>query len=124
MNLYERIKKIAKKQGKSISKLERELGFPRSSVSKFVTNTPSVDKVEMIADYLNVSIDFLVKGTPLEKKEARVNMKNELENILKSLDNNTGLYPSGKLPESDIEKEALANSIKIVMATIDSFDNK
>lgn len=56
MGLYEQIKEVAKTKGYSINKLEKELGFARSSISKFNKNVPSMEKVQKIADFLNVSI--------------------------------------------------------------------
>lgn len=54
MGLYERIKDIAKEKGYSINKLERELEFPRSSISKYNKNKPSIDKIRRIAEFLDV----------------------------------------------------------------------
>ena len=60
MNIYERIKEAASMRGVSIHKLEQDLGLPRSSVSKYSKNKPSADRLARIADYLGVSVDFLV----------------------------------------------------------------
>lgn len=62
MGLYENVKDIAKSKGYSINRLEKELGFARSYISKFKTITPSMDKVQKIADFLEVSVDFLMTG--------------------------------------------------------------
>lgn len=59
MGLYERIRDLAKTKGYSINRLEKELGFARSSINKFNTNTPSVDKIRQIADILEVSVDAI-----------------------------------------------------------------
>lgn len=59
MGLYEQIRKIAKLKGYSINKLEQELGFARSSINKFNKNKPSIDKLKQIADFLDVSVDYL-----------------------------------------------------------------
>ena len=45
MGLYERIRDLAKLKGYSVNRLEQELGFARSSISKFNKNKPSVDTV-------------------------------------------------------------------------------
>lgn len=56
MGLYENIKDVAAEKGYSINRLEKELGFPRSSISKYNKNVPSMEKIQKIADFLNVSI--------------------------------------------------------------------
>jgi len=66
MDLYERIKLAAKEKNTSINSLEKELGFARSSISKFKVNTPSADKVMMIANSLDVSLDYLITGKEKE----------------------------------------------------------
>ena len=58
--LYNNVKKICEVQGISISQLERDLEFPRSSVCKWNKNVPSVTKVQKVADYLKVPIEKLL----------------------------------------------------------------
>ena len=62
MGLYERIRDIAKTKGYSINRLEKELGFARSSINKFNTSKPSIEKIQKIADLLNVSVEYLTTG--------------------------------------------------------------
>ena len=70
MGLYEQIRDIAKSKGYSVNRLEKELGFARSSINKFNKNIPSVDKLQQIADFLGVTVDYLMTGeTPEEKKD-------------------------------------------------------
>lgn len=45
MGLYEQIKEVATAKGYSINRLEKELGFPRSSISKYNKNIPSMEKI-------------------------------------------------------------------------------
>lgn len=59
MGLYERIKEAAARRGYSINKLEKELGFARSSISKFNKNMPGMDKVKAISDFLEIPISEL-----------------------------------------------------------------
>ena len=70
MGIYENIKDVCSTKNVSINRLEQELGFARSSIGKFNKNIPSVEKLQKIADYLNVSIDCLNTGeTPQEKSK-------------------------------------------------------
>lgn len=62
MGIYENIKVICKDRHCSINKLEQDLGFARSSVMKFNQNSPSVNKIQQIADYLCVSTDEIING--------------------------------------------------------------
>lgn len=58
--LYDNVKAICEKKRIAVSRLEAELGFPRSSICKWNTNEPSVGKVKKVADYLEVSIEELI----------------------------------------------------------------
>ena len=62
MGLYENVKETAKSKGYSINRLEQELGFARSYISKFKNITPSADKIQKIADFLGVSSEYLLTG--------------------------------------------------------------
>lgn len=62
MSLYENVKQAAKDKGYSVNRLEKELGFPRSYIAKFKTITPGVEKVRAIADFLDISVDYLMNG--------------------------------------------------------------
>ena len=93
MGLYEQIRDIAKSKGYSVNRLEQELGFARSSINKFNKNKPSVEKLQQIADFLNVSLDFLMTGqeTPKADKSPELTARDErdiakdLENIMNKL---------------------------------------
>ena len=69
MGLYEQIRDIAKEKGYSINKLEQALGFARSSINKFNKNKPSIDKLQQIAEFLGVSVDYLTTGEEPENGE-------------------------------------------------------
>lgn len=65
--LYMRIKELCKKTDITIAELERTLGFGNSSIKKWEnTSSPSVDKIDKIAEYFNVSIDYLLGRSDIE----------------------------------------------------------
>ena len=66
MLTYETIKKLCKDNGVTVTGLEKELGISRGSLCKVNTNKPSMEKVQKIADYFNVSVEYLMGG---EEKE-------------------------------------------------------
>lgn len=96
MGLYEQIRDIAKSKGYSVNRLEKELGFARSSINKFNKNIPSVDKLQQIADFLGVTVDYLMTGeTPEEKKDITLTRRDERD-IKKDLDNIMEKLSSGE----------------------------
>lgn len=66
MNIKERIKDLCKKKGITVNKLETELGFGTGYISKLDKSTPNAKKIQTIADYFNVSVDYLMNGKDLQ----------------------------------------------------------
>ncbi|HEL2382934.1 TPA: helix-turn-helix transcriptional regulator [Streptococcus suis] len=63
MSLLDRIKLLASTHQLSLAELERKLDFSNGSLRKWDSSTPSGDKIEKVADYFNVSTDFLLGRT-------------------------------------------------------------
>lgn len=64
MNTYERIKELAQEDHNiSIAELERTLGLSNGSISKWATAKPNSKFLEVVADYFNVSTDYLLGRT-------------------------------------------------------------
>ena len=55
------IETLCKKQGITVSGLEKALGFGNSTISKWSKSSPSVDKLAAVANYFGVTIDQLLK---------------------------------------------------------------
>lgn len=90
MGLYENVREAAKEKGYSINRLEKELGFARSYIGKFKTITPSIDKIQKIADFLDVTTDYLMSGDKTENNlTARDNrdIAKDLDSIMAKLSN-------------------------------------
>lgn len=58
--LLDRVRIQCKSKKVPISKMERELKFPRGYISKWNKIIPGVDKVKKVADYLNIKIECLL----------------------------------------------------------------
>lgn len=60
--IYEKVRKLCEEKGVSIYRLEKDLEFSPSSIVKWKTSKPSVDKMQKVADYFGVSIDYFLEG--------------------------------------------------------------
>lgn len=58
--LYERIRDLAQQHKISLAELERSLQFSNGIISTWKFSNPSIDKVKKVANYFNVSIDYLL----------------------------------------------------------------
>lgn len=87
MNIVERIKTLQKEKDKKVSlnALEKQLFIGKSTISSWEKKQPSADKLEKLADYFNVSTDYLLgrtdvkemAGQPPQPKE--IVLENELD---------------------------------------------
>lgn len=59
----EKIKELAKSRGISLAKLEESLGYSTNYFYTLKTKTPNSDRLQEIADYFNVSTDYLLGRT-------------------------------------------------------------
>ncbi|MDT2814325.1 helix-turn-helix transcriptional regulator [Vagococcus carniphilus] len=89
MTTFERIKKLAKKQGKSLNKVEEELGYGKNVLYRLKDSNPSTERLEEIADYFHVSVDYLLgrtenKNLPQSPKWATEEDIMDLEEMLNS----------------------------------------
>lgn len=78
---FERIKELAKKRGLSINSLEEKMGYSRNTIYALKRNKPGSEKLQEIADYFNVSTDYLLGRTdnPNIAQEGQAPATNPLE---------------------------------------------
>ena len=63
MSIVKRIKDIAYEKDVSVAQLERDLNFGNGTLSRWDKSSPSVEKFDKVAKYLNVSLDYLLGNT-------------------------------------------------------------
>lgn len=73
MLTYDRIKTLCKQKGVTVTGTEKELGFARGSLCKVETNKPSMEKVQKLAEFFEVSVEYLTTGEEKENKEYYLN---------------------------------------------------
>lgn len=62
MTLKERIVTLCKQNNIPVSKLEKELGFAGGYISKLDKSTPNSAKLQKIAGFFGVTLDYLMTG--------------------------------------------------------------
>ena len=66
MNAVERVKTICKERKIPISKLESDCGFANGYIGQLRKGVFPDDRILKIAEYLNVSVDYLMTGKEME----------------------------------------------------------
>lgn len=83
MDIVDRIQHLVDENNLTIAALERELGLSNGIIKKWKKQNPSCDKIMLIANYLRVSTDFILKG--VESNNQLSTEENELLRIYNSL---------------------------------------
>ena len=69
MDLKRRVQELCKEKNVTSQQLEVDLGFGKGYISKLNTSVPNVSKIQQIADYLSVPLDFLLGRPPFDHWE-------------------------------------------------------
>lgn len=87
MSLKDRIKSLANERGISLPTLETELGFGNSTIVKWDKSTPNADKLNAVAKYFDVSMDYLMNGIDEDGLTIKDNkdIAKDLDNIMEKL---------------------------------------
>lgn len=108
---FEKIKELADKQGISINRLESNLGYSRNTIYNLKTKKPNAERIAEIADYFQVSTDYLLGRTdnPAIAKDGQEYTSDDLRQMAE----NAKTFDGKPLTESDIE--AIQNIIEIYL---------
>lgn len=71
--LYQRLQQLTKERHQSLSEVSTELGLGENSFYRFKNQRPNSATLEKIADYFDVSVDYLLGRSDIR------NMKREVE---------------------------------------------
>ncbi|EKS17009.1 helix-turn-helix domain-containing protein [Streptococcus sp. F0441] len=113
---FEKIKILAKKQGISLNTLEERVGLGKNYIYSLKNKkTPSAEHIAKIADYFNVSTDYLLGRTD---NPAIANSKEQFFFEGKEVDveelASTAMRFNGK-PLTEEDKKAIQNIIEIYL---------
>lgn len=63
MDLIDRIETVIKKKNLTFSRIEKDCKLGNGTVKRWREQSPRLDKLTLVAQYLEVSLDYLVFGT-------------------------------------------------------------
>ena len=70
MTLVDKIRSLANEKGMSLPQLEIALGLGNGTISRWKNSSPNTDKLQKVADYFSVSMDYLL-GRETDKLTAK-----------------------------------------------------
>lgn len=109
---FEIVKELCKKHGISLNALEEKLGYSRNALYKLKTQKPSAERLQQIADYFNVSTDYLLGRTD-NPRIATDDLKGYSTEDLRKMAENAKTFDGKPLTDDDVD--AITNIIEIYL---------
>ena len=98
---FEIVKDLCENQGISLNTLEEKLGLGKNSLYGLKRNQPSAERLQQIADYFNVSTDYLLGRTDNPKITTGGDASAPLD--LRDIAAQSMLFDGKPLTEEDID---------------------
>ncbi|MEN3133311.1 helix-turn-helix domain-containing protein [Bacillus albus] len=86
MSIVKKIKDLCAKKKMTIAELERRLDFGNSTIRKWDDRSPSSERLSIVADYFNVSTDYLLGRETTPKEDSYDEDFFAIERAAKKLD--------------------------------------
>ena len=121
MNTYEIIKELVKQRLMTVAQLERTLDLSNGSISKWAKSKPNSEPLEKVADYLNVSTDYLL-GRTESSAIARDTVTTPDGRVvdLSNLRERVVLFDGKPLSDDDVDKIAQIIKLSLGVSDIES----
>lgn len=109
----EKIKELALKRGISLQKVAEDLGYSINYLYTLKEKTPKSDRLQEIADYFNVSTDYLLGRTENPAIAKDDTIAGYTSDDLRKMAENAKTFDGKPLTEEDID--AIQNIIEIYL---------
>lgn len=109
----EKIKELAQKRGISLQKVAEDLGYSINYLYTLKEKTPKSDRLQEIADYFNVSTDYLLGRTDNPTIVKDDTIAGYTSDDLRKMAENAKTFDGKPLTEEDID--AIQNIIEIYL---------
>ena len=118
---FEKVRELAKKQGLSLNQVEEKLGYSKNTLYSLKRQKVSSERLQEIADYFNVSTDYLlgrtdnpsiVKDTVTTADGRIVDLSNLRERVV--------LFDGKPLSDEDVDKIAQIIKLSLGVSDIES----
>lgn len=134
MTVVDVIKRLCKEQKITIAELERRIQLSNGQIRKWENQTPGIDKIQKVADYFNVSIDYLLGRTEQKNKDIikdaegftekdKKDIGKRMEEIRKDLTDSDGLMFSGE-PLTEEALDSLMDAMEYIVKHTQKINKK
>ena len=118
---FEKVRELAKKQGLSLNQVEEKLGYSKNTLYSLKRQKVSSERLQEIADYFNVSTDYLLgrTDTPAIAKDTVTTPDGRVVD-LSNLRERVVLFDGKPLSDEDVDKIAQIIKLSLGISDIES----
>jgi len=120
--LFDRVKELSEQRGENVKLVAQKLGFSENAFYKWKTQSPKSETLEKVADYFDVSTDYLLGRTDKKRyydltEKDEQDVQKELQRMIEGLSESGHAAFDGRtldeLSEEEIEdRELLLSSLE------------
>ena len=110
---FEKVRELAKKQGLSLNQVEEKLGYSKNTLYSLKRQKVSSERLQEIADYFNVSTDYLLGRTDNPAIAKDDTIAGYTSDDPRKMAENAKTFDGKPLTEEDID--AIQNIIEIYL---------
>lgn len=119
MTLVDRIRELSNQKGMSLPQLEITLGLGNGTISRWKNSSPNTDKLQKVADYFHVSMDYLLgRDSDLNSRDKR-DISKDLTSIMEKLNNQEeGPASFDGQDISEADRELFAGQLELMLTRL------
>lgn len=110
---FEKVRELARKKGLSLNQVEEKLGYSKNTLYSLKRQKVSSERLQEIADYFNVSTDYLLGRTDNPAIVSDDTIAGYTSDDLRKMAENAKTFDGKPLTEEDID--AIQNIIEIYL---------
>ena len=118
---FEKVRELARKKGLSLNQVEEKLGYSKNTLYSLKRQKVSSERLQEIADYFNVSTDYLLgrTDTPAIAKDTVTTPDGRVVD-LSNLRERVVLFDGKPLSDEDVDKIAQIIKLSLGVSDIES----
>lgn len=118
---FEKVRELARKKGLSLNQVEEKLGYSKNTLYSLKRQKVSSERLQEIADYFNVSTDYLLGRTdnPSIAKDTVTTPDGRIVD-LSNLRERVVLFDGKPLSDDDVDKIAQIIKLSLGVSDIES----
>ena len=118
---FEKVRELARKKGLSLNQVEEKLGYSKNTLYSLKRQKVSSERLQEIADYFNVSTDYLLGRTdnPAIAKDTVTTPDGRIVD-LSNLRERVVLFDGKPLSDDDVDKIAQIIKLSLGVSDIES----